>query len=240
MLIDLLSNLFAFAADEGSGTDAPDAKADDAPDPAPDPVRDGDDTTTADDDTPDDDKSTDVIPVDKLNKRLERARNEAVSKLLKSLGVDDAETLKTLVESEKKRREGEMTELQKAQRDAEKVAKERDEYKQKYDALLETVRRERLAAGLAAAAPTAKHPEDILLWARQYAADDLAAVQDEDGNVDAAKAKALVNKCLKARPEYFHADTPGVPSNNGALTPGTHEQVKRAAETAVRQAKSFM
>lgn len=236
----LLSSLFTFAPavdGDGGGSPSPDPAETPAPDPNPvDGDGGGDDGGEGDGE----DKQTEVIPLDKLSKRLDRARREGASELLKALGVEDADALKALVESEKKRRDGEMTEVQKAKRDLEALAKERDTLKAQYDTLRASVREDRLMAGVTAAAPTAKHPEDVLAWARINAVEDLEALQDEDGKVDTAKAKALVNKCIKARPEYFNAETPGVPSNGGALTPGSQEQVKRAAQTAVKQAKSFL
>lgn len=180
------------------------------------------------------------IPQSKLDERLERARNEAVNKALKELGVDSLDALKGIVESETARRRGEMSDLERATKDLEKVTSERDDWKGKFEALQESVKTERLESAIVTAAQGASVPRDVIVWAREYAPDDLAAVMDKDGKVDDAKVKALVGKCKKDRPHWFGGKGPGVPSNSDGHTAGTAEEVKKVERVAIAQAKRFI
>jgi hypothetical protein len=180
------------------------------------------------------------IPQSDLDARIRRAETHAVSELLKTLGVDTTDSLKAVIAADKARRDGELSDLQKAQGAVTTLSQERDDFKSKYEALLAQVKDDRTLAALRSAAPGVKHPEDILSWAREKVPDELAAILGEDHKADETKAKALVTKCQKVRPEWFSPETPGIPSNADAKGPGSIQQAQKLAEVALRQAKSFL
>jgi len=235
--------MFLFAPDDGAGSGAltppppatpaapalpptiPPAELPAKPDPEPAPE--------ADDGNGGDDASASVV------KRIERAKREAQAALLKDLGFEDAEALKKLVADAKAKQEGELTAVQKAEKTVADLTKQRDELQVKYDALSQEVQGERRSRAITTAARNAKHPADVVTWGKEHAADDLAVVLNEDGTINEAKAKALVVKCQKDRPDWFTAETPGSPSNSGAQTPGTADQIKKLNDAAKAQIKSF-
>ncbi len=181
-----------------------------------------------------------------LPTRLDRARQESINKLLAELGVTDLDTLKKTFTDGKAVLDGQKTELQRATETIQTLTADRDGWKQKYEGLL-TKRRTDMSdkAIRDAVGARAKRPEDVVGWARQYAVEDLdklvagSGEDTDDFTVNETLAKAIVTKCVKARPEWFAEEGGGVPSNQGSTVPTQTGDAKKIAETAKKTVKKM-
>lgn len=152
------------------------------------------------------------------------ARDKAVSDLLKELGFEKPEDLKTLVTDVRKQQENEKTELEKLQSKleaAEKLAQEKA-------AALEQAQQQRLidrrnhAVLAAARAAKATHPDDVLGWVERYGTEHKVGIESalkEDGTIDDKAVNAMIEAAKKQRPNYFTSTVPGSPSNRDGLPP---------------------
>jgi hypothetical protein len=183
---------------------------------------------------------------DWMPKRLERARQEAITKLLADLGVTDMDALKQIFTDGKAALDGQKTELQRATEQVQTLTADRDAWKAKYDGLL--VKRKTDMADTAirdAVGTRSKRPEDVVAWAQRNAVEDLdklVAGTGEDADnftVNETLAKSIVTKCLKARPEWFTEEGGGVPSNQGASVPTQAGDAKKIAEAARKTVKKM-
>ncbi len=163
-----------------------------------------------------------------LSERLDRAKNTAVSELLKQLGFEKPEDLKTTVDQFKAAQDAQKTELQKAQDALTKAQADAKAAQERAAALEEQRIADKLNRAISDAAQggdeygtktlRAFSSEDVITWIRSQSgasADELAKLIDESGKVDAKKVGELVKACQKARPHYFQAAGPGSPSNRG-------------------------
>jgi hypothetical protein len=149
------------------------------------------------------------------NARTE-ARKSAINALLKELGFEKPDELKAAVEDARKRREAEMSEVEKAKALIEAAERKAKEHEARLQAVEQERRWERLNNSVQAAASKAgaAYPEDVALWAGAYAKDLLEACIGEDGAVDSKKVDTLIARHKEARPaQYGKAGAPGSPSN---------------------------
>lgn len=156
-----------------------------------------------------------------VGERARRASESAVAELLKTLGVENVDGLKALLTEAQQRKEAEMTEAQKAQAEAEKARKEAEALKAALDAERQQRIADRRNARLVAAAHKAgmEVPDDIIVWAQNYAADKLAAVTNDAGDVDEKAVEKLIAACKEARASWFKSNAPGTLSNADGRLP---------------------
>lgn len=207
---------------------------------------------------------SDTLQVSKadLEKRIDKAKRSGVREVLQALGFESLDSpdaiqkaqadLADLVAFAREQRKAQMTaEEQVAEqvKDAVRRAEAAEARLQQAEAraaaaakaLVEHVR----DGAVLAEAGKAKHPEDVLIWARTYAADKLAKIVDEanlfteDGSVnpeaikvDQNAVKDLVTECMKARREWFQVGGPGSPSNAGGKPPGTLSDIEKRRQIA--------
>lgn len=180
-----------------------------------------------------------------LAERLDRAKNSAVSELLKTLGFEKAEDLKTLVDQAKQAQEASKTELEKAQTAATK-AKADLEAAQQQNKDLEAARlADKLDSAITEAAKGSEeygtktlhayNAKDVIGWARNESGEDLTKLLSSDGVVDGKAVGELVKKAHKARPHYFQTAGPGSPSNRGGSAPEPNAEEKKKAAQAQAQ-----
>lgn len=159
-----------------------------------------------------------------VGERAVRAKNAGVEELLKTLGLSSAEELKTLVDSEKQRRDAESSELEKAQQKLAAAEKRAKEAEDKALAAEEQRRLDLRNAAIVAAARDARatHPDDVLVWATHFGAQHKADVKEalnDDGSVNEKHVKAIVEAAKKERPHFFGSTAPGSPSNRNGQPP---------------------
>lgn len=140
-----------------------------------------------------------------------KGREAAVADLLKELGLDKADDLKSLVRSAKERADAEKSE-------ADKATEARTKAEQRVTELEQTLNAERLAARLerrdnvlrdalrsagVVDGKDAPNVARVLTLLRAEQAADVDGVQAEDGTLDSKKVDALVETARKSYPEYF-------------------------------------
>lgn len=164
-----------------------------------------------------------------LAERLDRAKNTAVGELIKTLGFEKPEDLKTAMEQWRSSQESAKTDLEKAQSAAAKAKTDLEQANAAIQQLKQARLDDRLNAAITVASQGSEEygtktlrafsAEDVIAWARTQSGEDLTKLIDETGKVDAKAVGELTKKCQKARPHYFQASGPGSPSNRGGKPP---------------------
>lgn len=176
-----------------------------------------------------------------VGERARRASESAVSELLKSLGFEKPDELKAIVDETRQRKEAEMSEAEKARAEVEAARKQAEELK----AALDGERQQRItdrrdnALAQALAAAHAIDADDALIWLRNKAAEDVAAIVREDGTVDPDGIAALVAKVRAEKPHFFRPGGPGSPSNRGGEVPQVAVNDKAAYAAQLAQQYGF-
>lgn len=160
--------------------------------------------------------------VDKIvGERAKRAAEAAVNKLLADLGYDSPDTLKKDTAEARKRREAEMSEVEKAQREVDEARKQAEAFKTQMEQERQQRITDRRNSAIEAAAQRARAeaPRDVLLWAQEYARDTLAKTINEDGSINDKEVAALIDACREQRKGWFTGSAPGSPSNADGKLP---------------------
>lgn len=165
--------------------------------------------------------------VDRIVKeRLKRDRQAQESKRLEDLGLESFDDLKTMLDDYRKRKEADMSELEKAQSkiaDAEKKAQEAEQRAQALQAEYLAARRREVF--LKVVRDNGGHDEDdlyILVTAKH--GEDLNAVFGEnEATADEAKLKSFIKQVQSDHPAYFGTASAGSPSNAGGIAPNSPE-----------------
>lgn len=166
-----------------------------------------------------------------IGERVKRAEESSVKKLLEGLGVDSADTLTNLVQAEKKRIEGEKSELQKIQEKLAAAEKDAADAKARADKaeqerLIER-RDQEIRSALGEA--RAKKPASVLTLMATDQPEMVKAVIKADGTVDKEALTKLTEAAKKAYPEFFTGSGPGSPSNSGGRVPEPDDKAARDA-----------
>lgn len=160
--------------------------------------------------------------IDKIvGKRAVEAKQAAITELLKELGFEKPDELKSLVSEAKKRKETEMSEADKLRDALAKITTERDNAAQRAQEVEALRIADRVNSKLEALATKARveHPEDVVKYLREYNADDVKGLVNEDGSVNDTAAAKLLEVVKKARPNWFAVSGLGSPSNNNGRPP---------------------
>lgn len=168
-----------------------------------------------------------------LPDRLKRAKESAISDLLKTLGLDSADDLTALVTDAKKRQDGEKTDLQKAQ-DALKAAQTKATQAEQRATQLDQQRiADKVSAAIVKVASDGKtraqYPQDVVDHILKEWPDKFSQLWKND-TVDEKEALKLVEEVQKARPGWFMNGGPGSPSNQKGRvsTPGNKAEEELA------------
>jgi hypothetical protein len=161
--------------------------------------------------------------VDRLmGERARRAKEAAISDLLKDLGFDKADELKAVIADAKKRKEAEMSEAEKLQAqitalEAEKAAAE-SKVQEAEQRVLETRRNSAIIAALTGA----EKPQSVLTLLEKEHAELVGKALTADGTVDEKAVAALVEAARKDYAGMFKVAGPGTGSHNGGRASTTH------------------
>lgn len=166
--------------------------------------------------------------------RAKQAKQAAQSELLKALGVDSLDTLKAVLKEATSLKASQMSDAEKLQAKMDKVTKRASELEAELNQERQARREAVRDVAIEKAAVGAEIPADVVTWAQVHATEELAKTLDDDGAVDESAVKALVEKCRKARPNWFTAGGPGSPSNNGGKIPTPAKLDEKAREAAFR------
>lgn len=198
--------------------------------PAPNGGNSGDDS---DDEKP-------IMTSVQLKERLERDREAQRKRLYAELGIEDADTDKTLLAEARKRKADELTEAQKAiEALAKETAKREKAEADLADHLAKAQAKERadaLNAAVRDALTKANAKADkVLKLLRADNAALLDAVLKDDGTVDEKQVAKVVEQARKDYAEDFGKGGVGSPSNSGGSRPDPNRDGKDAARKEARK-----
>lgn len=156
-------------------------------------------------------------------KARKEGRQSGVNDVLKKLGLtseEEIEALKSTIEDARKRKEADMSEAEKAKAELEREKAAKTALEQRI-AQIETERRtEKVTSAITgkAASLKANDADDVLRYAKDKHAEELAGLMDESGAIDDKKVTALLDKIKAAKPSYF---TPMQQAQGSMSNPGT-------------------
>lgn len=215
---DWLSRNFLYnEGDQTTGDPAPAPSGDgNANSPSPTP-------TSAVNDGKDDEPIITMSP-SKLEERLQRERDkhakEVTAQLLASLGVDDLDTAKSVIEAKRQADEAAKTEAEKLQ---EALDTERQKAQDAENRLAELERArlvdKRDSAIKAAARNAGAVDADDVLLNIQANADTLAGLVDDDGNIQTDAISTAIETLRGAKAHLFGKQVPNTPSNRSGTPP---------------------
>lgn len=156
-----------------------------------------------------------------IGERYARLKADATADVLKALGVDKLDDAAAAIKAKQQADEASKTELQKAADARAKAEKDAADAKAALDAekRARITDRRNSAISVAAVGAGAIDAGDVLAWAERSGGDTLAKTVREDGAIDDAAVKKLIDAALKDKPHFFkpagQQRTPGSPSNAG-------------------------
>lgn len=156
-----------------------------------------------------------------LPERLERARRAEREALLKELGVEKPEDAKTALAEFQKLKDAQLSEADRAKQELERERQKREKAESDLVAERQTRLIEKRDSEIRNALrdARAKNVDKTFAVIATLKKADVEAVLKDDGTVDAAKVKAIVEVARKDYAEDFGGSGPGSPSLNGGRTP---------------------
>lgn len=175
----------------------------------------------------------------KIKPRLERHKEKALSDLFEELGVKSKSDIKAMLDAERKRKDDELSEIEKLQREIEslKTAKLEAENRTKE---IETARvrdQQQIALRNALQAMNAKDMDNLLILVNAKHKDSIPSVFAEDNptHADEKRMEALTKQIANDFPVYFGSSGAGSPSNAGGTSPLTYERAQKEAQTEIQK-----
>lgn len=165
-----------------------------------------------------------------------QGRQSALKEFLAELGFEKPDDLKTLIADTRKRQEAELSEAEKARREAEAEIKKRQALEAEYNQLKAERQQERLDRAVESALQkaSAKKPADVLDLMKVRGR--LANLLTDEGQVDEKALAAVIEDFKKNNVEYFGSGNPGSPSNSGAKPPvPSGEKLQNAVKEHMRR-----
>lgn len=179
--------------------------------------------------------------VDKIvGERAKRAKETAQKQLLESLGLESLDDAQSLIEDARKRKEAEMSEVEKALAQADKEREKREALEARIAEMeAQQVANRRVSALKAALRESGATNEDdlvILIDARMK--DDYLSAFDDNGTPDEKQLGAFVKQVQSKYETYFKSAGAGNPSvNNGTPPTSSDEARKQAKQTLNKKMK---
>lgn len=160
-----------------------------------------------------------------ISERVKRAEESASKKLLGDTGFESADALREALKKAKEREDAELSVSEKLQKQLEAAQKANTTLMEQMNAMQLSQRTERRNNAIIAAAQEAKaiDPQDVAAWAAGQS-ELLNATQKEDGEIDSAAVKKLIDAAKKAKPHFFVSGGVGSPSNAQGRAPKADPQ----------------
>lgn len=172
-----------------------------------------------------------------VGERAKRAKESTQSQILEQLGVDSLDSIKALLDEAKKRKEAEMSEVEKALATADKERAEKEAAKQQLaDLQAQIIANKRENAFKDAIRKSGGSSEDdlyILVQAKMK--DELSGAFDDNGVADDKQLEALVKQVQSAYGNYFATSGAGSPSVSGGQVPTSITEATKAAEKDIQK-----
>lgn len=172
-----------------------------------------------------------------VGERAKRAKDVAVKEILEKLGASDVDSLTTLVEEARKRKEAEMSEAEKAQA---LVEKERARAKQLEDELKQLkasqiAQRRDSAFKTALRNAGATNEDDLAILVNAKMSDQLLKVFDDSGNADDGLMEAFIKDVQSKYDNYFATSGAGSPSKSGGTPPSNRAHAIEQAKEEIKR-----
>lgn len=161
--------------------------------------------------------------------RAKEAAAAAVKKILKELGIDNADdpdalkTVKTKLTAAQQAEEANKSELQKLTEKLDAETKKRGELETAIEQARQrevvNTRNTKVIEALITAKVSPTDAEDLRILLSARYPDNYNGVVDEDGKITEKGMKALVEKAKETYPKYFANPAPGSPSNYEGRVP---------------------
>lgn len=176
---------------------------------------------------------------ERLKRAQETARQQERERLLKELGIEDPAADKELLAAARKRREDEMTEVQKAAVDKKKAEDDALTFKQQLEAERAERRLERRDNALKDALRGAqvRNVDKTFAVLASLKKSDVDGLMADDGTVDSKKVAALVEAAKKEFAEDFGPvrNTPGTGSHAGGRTVDPNKGAALASQKNIKR-----
>jgi hypothetical protein len=192
---------------------------------------------------------TDVkLTKNELDLRIAKAARSGEREVLKALGFTDLDSQEAIDEAKKSLAnlvkvandylQSQLTAEQKVQQEKDDLTVKADTWEKKFNEEKASRQKaeERLDAlvrdgALQRGATGARHPEDVVTWAKTNKPDLYKKVLKDDGSTDETQVTAIVDACKEARKDWFEI-VPGSPSNAGARPPAAGVQPEARVKAA--------
>ena len=154
-----------------------------------------------------------------LGNARKQARDSVTNELLKELGFEKVDDLKAMVTTAKAQAEAELTELEKRDKEIERLKVEAQQHKEAAAKAQQSIMEERRNTAILSALKQAEKPQSVLNLLLIEHAEEVAGLMDAEGVIDPKKVEALAKKALTEYPGMFRSGGPGSLSNAGGRTP---------------------
>jgi alanyl-tRNA synthetase len=167
-----------------------------------------------------------------VGERAKRAQEAAINKMLTELGFERPDDLKALVTDAKKRKDAEMSELEKAQVAIDAANKKAKEAEDRYQqAQQEMLNRERKQAFLKATRDSGgSNPDDLFILVQAKHQSEFVSVFGDDAIPDESKMKTFMKQVQSSFPAYFGTSGAGSPSNSNGVAPTSQQETEKTVQ----------
>lgn len=172
-----------------------------------------------------------------LGQRAKRAQEATLNSILGELGVDSLDSIKTLLQDAKAKREAEMSEVEKIQQAQDKAKREAEEYRQKYEALqaqrIADKRNDVIKAALQKAG--GQDLDNLLILINVNNSTAMDSIFDGETVSNDKELAKLVSQAQTDFARFFVTANAGSPSNAGGTPPSSQQRVDAALKLVKRQ-----
>lgn len=171
-----------------------------------------------------------------VGERAKRAQETARKALLEDLGLSDVDSLKSLVEDARKRKEADMTEAEKARAELEKAQAKIQEAQAELARMkaqqIESARASTIKRALQSSG--AQDVDELHILINAQKSDALNAIFSDGGtDADDAKLQAFVKQAQSDYARYFASAGAGSPSNAGGISPTSKAKALQEAQREI-------
>lgn len=173
-----------------------------------------------------------------VGERAKRAKETAVNELLKELGFEKADDLKMIIDTERQRKEQEMSEVEKLQTKIQQLETQTQEAKAAQQQAEQAALATRRDSAIMTALVGVEKPQSVLTLLQTEHTDQVAAVLTDAGTVD---DKAVTQLVEIAKQDYAGMFTkqnggPGTGSHSGGKTPTGNKDRERIGRQSAQKA----
>lgn len=165
--------------------------------------------------------------------RALRAKEAERKRILEELGIEDVDSAKALLDESRKRKEAEMSELEKADAKIAEANRKAQEAEQKLQAMQEQMlANKRKQAFLSAVRDSGgQNVDDLFILVQAGMSDDFLKVFDDNAEPNTALMEKFIKQIQASKPAYFGTASAGSPSVNNGVAPNAHDYMQEQQAT---------